>query len=52
MAGRENMNIYQGKSVFNGIPKNTSEEAKNIDFGFGPSLPLSTGLISDGIMVW
>ena len=40
------------KSVFTGLPKNTSEEAKNIDFGFGPSLPLSTGLISDGIMVW
>lgn len=40
------------KSVFTGIPKNTSEEAKNIDFGFGPSLPVSSGFISDGIMVW
>jgi len=40
------------KSVFTGLPKNTSEEAKNIDFGFGPSVPLSTGFISDGIMVW
>ena len=40
------------KSVFTGLSKNTSEEAKNIDFGFGPSLPVSSGFISDGIMVW
>lgn len=40
------------KTVFANIPKNTSEESKNIDFGNGPSIPLSTGWISDGIMVW
>ena len=40
------------KTVFANIPKNTSEESKNINFGNGPSIPLSTGWISDGIMVW
>lgn len=40
------------KTVFANIPTNTSEESKNIDFGNGPSIPVSTGWISDGIMVW
>lgn len=31
------------------IPKQNS---KDLDFGFGPSVPVSSGFISDGIMVW
>lgn len=31
------------------IPKQNS---KDLDFGFGPSVPFSSGFISDGIMVW
>lgn len=40
------------KSVFSGIPKNTSKESKNIDFGGGPAVPLSGALVSEGILVW
>lgn len=38
------------KQVFAGT--NTSEEAKKLDFGFGPAVPMDYGFISQGIMVW
>lgn len=42
------------KNVFKDLhmPRNTSEEAKKLDFGFGPSVPVTDHLISQGIMVW
>lgn len=46
------------KGVFNGLPTNTSntsspsEQAKQLDFGFGPAIPLNSEYISQGIMVW
>ena len=40
------------KNVFSGLPTNTSEESKKIDFGFGPSVPLNSQYLSQGIMVW
>ena len=38
------------KQVFAGL--NTSEEAKKLDFGFGPAVAMDMGMISQGIMVW
>ncbi len=42
------------KSVFAGLGGNvnTSDAAKQLDFGFGPAVPYDPGLISQGIMVW
>lgn len=40
------------KSVFSGMPKNTSKESKELDFGAGPALPLSGALVSEGVLVW
>ena len=40
------------KNVLSGLPTNTSEESKKIDFGFGPSVPLNSQYLSQGIMVW
>ena len=39
------------KNVFSGF-HNTSEQAKQLDFGNGPSIPVGTGFVSDGIMIW
>lgn len=41
----------QLKSVFTPF-QNTSEQAKKLDFGFGPSVPLTNELVGQGIMVW
>lgn len=38
------------KQVFNGL--DTSKEAKKMDFGFGPAIPMTSEFISQGIMVW
>ena len=40
------------KSVFSGIEKSTSDKAKDLDFGFGPAVPLTGNYISQGIMLW
>ena len=38
------------KQVFTGL--DTSKEAKKMDFGFGPAVPMTGEFISQGIMVW
>ena len=40
------------KGVFSGIEKSTSDKAKDLDFGFGPAVPLTGNYISQGIMLW
>ena len=40
------------KRVFTSPYRNTSEEAKKLDFGFGPAETIGTGYISEGILVW
>lgn len=40
------------KGVFSGIEKSTSDKAKDLDFGFGPAVPLTGDYISQGIMLW
>ena len=42
------------KTVFSNLPqdKSTSASAKQLDFGFGPALPIVGEYVSQGIMVW
>lgn len=44
------------QNLFSGMPTretmSTSDRAKQLDFGFGPSVPYDPGLISQGIMLW
>lgn len=40
------------KNAFSNSLKNTSNEAKKIDFGMGPAEPVSEAFIYDGIIVW
>ena len=40
------------KGVFSGIDKSTSDKAKDLDFGFGPAIPLTGNYVSQGIMLW
>ena len=43
------------QSVFSGLSTNsndTSANAKQLDFGFGPAVPMDTQYISQGIMIW
>lgn len=40
------------KSVFNGLSKSKPKDPKQIDFGFGPAVPMASEYIYDGIMVW
>lgn len=38
------------KSVFSGI--NTSKQSKQLDFGFGPAVPVTSEFLSQGVMIW
>lgn len=43
------------KNVFSNLPKNNQFNSKELDFGFGPAVPVngdSGALISEGIMIW
>ena len=40
------------KQVLGNLPKNPSEEAKQMDFGFGPAVPYTGEFVSQGICVW
>ena len=44
------------QNLFSGIPTqetmSTSDKAKQLDFGFGPAVPMDTQYISQGIMIW
>ena len=40
------------KQVLGNLPKNTSDEAKQMDFGFGPAVPYVGEFVSQGICVW
>ena len=40
------------KNVFGGDTLSTSDKAKQLDFGFGPAVPVEGQYISQGIMVW
>ena len=40
------------KGVFNGLSKTKPKDPKQLDFGFGPAIPMANDFIYDGIMVW
>ena len=40
------------KQVLGNLPKDTSKEAKQMDFGFGPAVPYTGEFVSQGICVW
>ena len=40
------------KNLFRPQKTIPEQNSKDLDFGFGPSVPVSSGFISDGIMVW
>lgn len=40
------------KGVFSGLSKTKPKDPKQIDFGFGPAIPMANDFIYDGIMVW
>lgn len=40
------------KNLFRPQKTIPEQNSKDLDFGFGPSVPVSSGFISDGILVW
>lgn len=40
------------KGVFSGLSTSKPKDPKQIDFGFGPAIPMANDFIYDGIMVW